>query len=412
VCSSDLTNLAPKLAAAYLDSIGDTGITIAVDPDKQEKIVSGTRGPTREAIVVLSHTETYGFQSLLRDEADAAFSTRRITPAEHEELARLGDMNSAASEHIIALDGIAVIMNPNNRTPSLNAEQLRAIFSGTVHDWAEVGGAPGPITVWSSGIDSGTYDAFAQDVLGTAPLAATAHQTNDENAMAAAIAADPTAIGYLSQAHVGTAMPVAIAAVGSDPALPTPLGIQTEDYPFTRRLYLYTASAPQNPFVQRFAEFVQSDKGQAEVEAAGFVSLNVHQATPAVPAGASDQYRKLVDGATQLSMVFRFQPGANGLDNRGQRDMERLVEFLRQSRLPTGRLLLIGFADNTGAPTTNAEIARSRANQIAAMLAQHGIPGVLVQSFGAELPIADNATAEGRDRNRRVEVFIMPDKSG
>jgi phosphate transport system substrate-binding protein len=403
------SRLGPSLAAAYLDSLGDTDIATTPEPAKHRIIVSGLRGEMREAIEVDSHSATFGFQSLLRDDADIAMSTRRIKPVERQEgLSLVGDLTSPASEHVIGLDGIAVIVNPANRVTTLSVDQLRGIFSGQIQNWSQLGGAPGPIAVWSRNIDSGTYDSFAESVLGNAALGGGVKQSDNEADMAAAVAADPNAIAFLSQAHVGTARPVAIATVGGAPSLPTQTTIQTEDYPFTHRLYLYTASAPKNPFVSRFADFVQSDAGQAVVEKAGFVSLRVRTAQVAAPVVGSSKYRQLVDSAYRVSVDFRFQAGLDDLDNRAARDLDRVIEFLKQSHLPSSRLVLVGFADNKGAPAFNLAISKKRAEAVAAMLARRGMAPGKVEAFGSDAPVADNSTPAGRELNRRVEVYIAP----
>jgi phosphate transport system substrate-binding protein len=227
--------------------------------------------------------------------------------------------------------------------------------------------------------------------------------------MAAAVAADPNAIAFLSQAHVAAARAVAIATAGGAPSTPSQTNIQTEDYPFTHRLYLYAANAPKNPFVSRFTEFVQSDKGQAIVEQSGFVSLRVRTAQVAAPVAGSSRYHQLVDNAYRMSVDFRFQAGLDDLDNRAARDVERVIQYLQQSHVPSRRLVLVGFADNTGAPSFNLAISKKRAETVAAILARRGMAPGKVEAFGADAPVADNSTAAGRELNRRVEVYIAKD---
>ncbi len=404
------SHLGPSLAAAYLDALGDTDIATTADPAAHRIIVSGMRGTGRETIEVASHSATYGFQSLLRGDADIAMSTRRIKPVERQEgLSMVGDLTTPGSEHVIGLDGIAIIVNPANQIATLSVDQLRGIYTGQIADWQQLGRTPGPIIVWSRNIDSGTYDAFAESVLGGAALAGTVRQSDNEAEMAAAVAADPNAIAFLSQAHVATARAVAVAAAGGTPSSPTQTSIQTEDYPFTHRLYLYSANAPKNPFVSRFTEFVQSDKGQAIVEKSGFVSLRVRTAQVAAPVVGSSRYRQLVDNAYRMSVDFRFQAGLDDLDNRAARDVERVIQYLQQSHVPSRRLVLVGFADNTGAPSFNLAISKKRAETVAAILARRGMAPGKVEAFGADAPVADNGTAAGRELNRRVEVYIAKD---
>jgi phosphate transport system substrate-binding protein len=69
-------------------------------------------------------------------------------------------------------------------------------------------------------------------------------------------------------------------------------------------------------------------------------------------------------------------------------------------------LLLAGFADNQGDSAANLAVSKKRADAVAALFVARGLKPGGVASFGAELPVADNSTEEGRERNRRVEVYI------
>jgi phosphate transport system substrate-binding protein len=73
---------------------------------------------------------------------------------------------------------------------------------------------------------------------------------------------------------------------------------------------------------------------------------------------------------------------------------------------PPDHLVLVGFADNQGTPEKNLALSAQRAEAVAALFKQRGLPPGLVLNLGAELPVADNSTEAGRERNRRVEVFL------
>jgi phosphate transport system substrate-binding protein len=400
------SSLGPRLAEAYLNSVGDTDISETRDPSGHTMIVAGMRGSAREDIVINSYSATHGFKTLGSGDADIAMSTRRIKPAESQALSALGDMTSAASEHVMALDGIAVIVNPGNPVAQLDVSQLRAIFTGTVSNWSQLGGTAGTVSPWARNKESGTYDTFADLVMSGSTLAQSARSSDDDTAIAATVAQDPGAIGFVSQAHIGNAKAVAIAATGGVPVKPTAFSLSTEDYPFTRRLYLYTANHPKNPFVARFAEFAQSPAGQVVVEQSGFVPLTVKQAVVSAPTTAPVKYRQLVSGAKRLSVDFRFLPGSTDLDNRSARDFRRVLTVLSSSHIPGGNLVLCGFADAQGTPETNMELAKRRADAVAAMFRTAGVTPGKVVAFGSDIPIADNSTPEGREKNRRVEVYL------
>src|SRR5262249_28846134 len=126
--------------------------------------------------------------------------------------------------------------------------------------------------------------------------------------------------------------------------------IATEDYPLKRRLYFYVPVLANNPLAKDFVAFAESDKGQAIVHESKFVGLSIStqqwnpcQTKPCVPS-----YQDYIKDAKQLSVNFRFQFGKTKLDSRGQRDLERVLKFMKEPANQGRKLKLVGFADNTG----------------------------------------------------------------
>ncbi|MDP3478537.1 MAG: OmpA family protein, partial [Desulfoprunum sp.] len=104
------------------------------------------------------------------------------------------------------------------------------------------------------------------------------------------------------------------------------------------------------------------------------------------------------------SLNFRFKNNLSVLDNRGMRDLDRIVEYLQETL--GKKIILSGFADNSGDYEHNRILALERAETVAQELRSRGIPISTVISAGEELPVAANATDLGREKNRRVEVWI------
>ena len=400
--------LARRLASGYLALIGDTSIALTPTGAEGTVEVSGIQTGEREVITVVSTLSSDGFTALLRGSADFAMSAQRISPADVERLATLGDLTKPGSEYVIALQGLAAIVSPANRLPSLTVAQLRAILSGRVSDWAELGGTPGKISLYATNTRNGSTDGPHHFVLGQDSLSQTARTAATEQALATAVAGDRNGIGIVTAGGTGVARVLAVSDGGSVAIEPNDLAISTESYPLTRRLYLYTAAKPANLFVRRFMDYVSSPTGQAAVEAAGYVALTVKAEVAAVPEAASDKFRQLVAGATRMSFDLRFQAGSMELDSRGMRDLERFVTYVRTQRIAPNRIILAGFADNNGTPGANIVVSQRRAEVVSAALGRSGITPGKTAPFGADLPVGDNATAEGRDRNRRVEIYLAP----
>ena len=400
--------LARRLSSGYLSLIGDSDIALVSGGADRAVEIVGMQTGQREAVAIASTSSAAGLAALLRGSADMAMSSRKITPVEAERLSSLGDMTASASEIVIGMQGVAAVVSPTNRLSSLTVPQLRSVLSGRTTDWSQLGGVPGPIHVYAVDNQGGAIDT-SLDVLATQDdLVGTATKVASEQALAAAVATDRNGVGFTLFGSTGNAKVLSVADANASPVAPSDLSISTETYPLVQRLYLYAAPSSTNLFAKRFSAYVSSAGGQAVVEASGLVPLTVKSETAAVPDAASDRFKQLVAGATRLSVDFRFQPGSLELDGRSARDLERLVAYLKLQRVNPSRVILAGFADSNGAPAANQVVSQRRAEVVTAALSKAGIVPGKTAMFGAELPVADNATPEGRERNRRVEVYLAP----
>jgi phosphate transport system substrate-binding protein len=399
--------LGPQLARAFLANTGDTNVAILPSGKPDEVRVTGQHGDSRDVITVAAHGSATAFTDLAAGAADVGMASRRIKSAEKESLAKLGDMTAGSNEHVLALDGIAVVVHPANAIQALNKEQLRDIFSGATKNWVQLGGAAGDIHVLARDDKSGTFDTFKALVLGAAKISPEAKRIEDSRELSARVAADPNAIGFIGLPYILDARAVPVADTGATPLLANRLTVGTEDYPLARRLYLYTAAQSDNPMVRRFTDFALSPPGQAIVEDNGFVALTIKPEAAPVPQTASAKYRSLIGKATRLSTNFRFEANSVVLDNRAQRDLDRLVNYVVSAHANASQIILVGFADNKGSPTANLTVSKKRAEAVAAGLAQRGLKISHVAAFGADLPVADNSSDDGREKNRRVEVYVQ-----
>ncbi len=139
-----------------------------------------------------------------------------------------------------------------------------------------------------------------------------------------------------------------------------------------------------------------------------FASQTIELVSPEVPKDAPPGYANDVKGAAKLNIIFHFRPGSTQLDNNALADLKRLVDLLNNPTYQGRRLLLFGFSDNYGGNRTNLRISKERANAVAEQLQNHGLVSSLVTGYGKALPIASNDAEEGREQNRRVEVWLRP----
>jgi len=356
---------------------------------------------------IAAHGSSTGFTALGRGEADLAAASRPINDSEAGQLRALGDLRGAAAEQVIGLDGVAVIVHPDNPLPQLTTAQLAQVFSGQIQRWEQLGIAGGTIHLYARDDRSGTYETFKALVLEPQheTLSATARRFESSDELAAQVGADRQAIGFSSLPAVHRAKVLAVAEGDAPAMLPERALVASEDYPLSRRLYFYLPANPK-PQAKALADFAQSPAGQAIVAQQGFVSQQINAQPVAPLADMPPRYRALAQQAQRLSVNFRFQEGSASLDTKALRDVQRVADYLRQAGKLNGKAVLVGFGDPKETPGRAALLSRLRAQAVRRELARDGVEVQQVMGMGDERPVAGNELEQGRLRNRRVEVWV------
>jgi glucose/mannose transport system substrate-binding protein len=161
--------------------------------------------------------------------------------------------------------------------------------------------------------------------------------------------------------------------------------------------------------VENFATALVQEAKKVTPNSSGrlqFSSQTIELVSPEIPPDAPPGYADDARGAAKLNIIFHFRSGSRQLDDKAQADLRRLVELLQNSNYRSQSLLLFGFSDNYGGNRLNSIISRERAQAVAQQLQRRGIAPSLVTGYGKALPIASNDTEEGREQNRRVEVWL------
>lgn len=400
--------LAPMLIAGFFEEQGYQNIRIAPAGRLNEQRISAVLPGGRPVFAqVAAHGTGTGFAGLKDASADLAAASRPIKGSEMAELAELGDMRSAKAEQVIAIDGLAIIVHPDNPLNALNVQQVASLFAGEVSNWRELGGADMTVRLLARDDRSGTYDTFKELVLGSQGKALATHaqryESNDE--LSRDVGNAPGAIGFVGLASVGSAKALAIADGESQPMAPTDASIATEDYPLSRRLFLYARPEAQSAQLQAFIAFVHGASGQAIVERSGYVAQTIRAIQLAVQPDMPQPYQQLARDAQRLTVNFRFDQGSAKLDNKARRDIDRLIEYLKANDKRMSGATLVGFGDPKGDPARTALLSKLRAMAVRSELARGGILVREINGLGDELPVASNLGA-GRLKNRRVEVWI------
>ena len=401
--------LAPALAQAFLDQRDAKDVHVQKNADGLGWVVTGTlpgeKAPMRFEIDA-SGSEA-AFDDLANGSADLGMSSRPITTAEVEKLRQVGagDLTAQGAENVIGLDGLAVIVSSSNQPAPLSVNTLGGVFSGQIASWPPDWHVTGPVHLFARDERSGTYATFKAAVLGQRALAPSAVRFADSEKLSDAVAADPLGIGFVGMPHIRKARAVPISESQAAPVSPTPFTVATEDYPLSRRLYLYAPTPRRHPLSQDFVAFALSPHGQGVVAAHGFVNLGARAADAAPSCEACPPaYVAATRGAKRLSLDFRFASGTTKLDARGQRDLGRLITYLHSVRSP--KVTLLGFSDPAGDQAANVALSRDRAKAVADLLTARGVNVGAVNGFGGIMPIAGNDATDARERDRRVEVWV------
>lgn len=406
--------VAPELAKAFIkQEFSIIDIKIEKASETEVSIIGHKPSENKEYIIKINaHGSSTAFNDLETGKADIGMSSRRIKNDEVVRLSHLGDMRSFTNEHIVGLDGLAIIVNPQNPIDKLSIEQIRDIFAGKIDNWSLVGGINLPITVYRRDDKSGTFDTFKHLVMDKAVIRPDALTFEDSRELSRRVYEDKTAIGFIGLPYVESNKTIKVYKGKSIALKPNKLTVKTEDYILSRRLYLYTATNPSNPYVKKFIEFALSKEGQNIVESTGFIGQTpdpivvASEEQPQEKVYHKGEYFRITKGATQVPINIRFKTGSYELDNKARRDVGRLVELMSRPEYKDKKIILIGFTDNVGSPHMNTKLSKDRADSVKKELSEEGIKIAEVYGLGEEFPIDSNDTEEGREKNRRVEIWL------
>ncbi len=236
--STSMQKLADALAETFMEA--NSGVTVTVE-------YSGSSA---------------GIESLLNGSCDIGDASRNLKDSEK---------SGGAVENIVAIDGIAVIVDKNNTVAGLTKQQLSDIYTGAVTNWSEVGGSDTPIVVVGREAGSGTRGAF-EEILKVEDTCKYAVECDSTGAAMAKVASTEGAIGYVSL----DVLDDSVNALNLDDVAPTSDNIVAGTYFLCRPFVMATKGeiSEQNELVQAFFDFLKSDEGKAVVKAVGLITVD------------------------------------------------------------------------------------------------------------------------------------------
>jgi len=403
--------LAPALVRGWLRHQGYERIEIETHAELERTITGFNAAGQSLSVELHAHGSSTSFRDLNAGLADMGMSSRRIRDSEVAQLEFLGRLDQPGQEFVVGIDGLAVIVHPSNPLSALSVDQIRAVFSGEIENWRALGGPDSNINLFARDEKSGTWDSFDSMVLQGATLDADAARFESSSELSDLVANDRSAIGFIGLPYVRNARALSVAS-GETPVAPDRFSSATEDYPLSRRLYLYVPNRQIDGPGGELARFAVSPAGQRIVDEIGFVGQAVEVERVATPESAPGNYREFVDGALRASMNFRFEAGRPELDTKSMRDLGRLVEFLEQPENKGFEVLLMGFADPSETMKYfSLALSHDRVDYVASLLLQSGVTVHRARGFGDALLLAQGTGPISQVKNRRVEVWLRPSEN-
>ncbi|MBI3990580.1 MAG: phosphate ABC transporter substrate-binding protein [Candidatus Omnitrophica bacterium] len=218
-----------------------------------------------------------GISALIAGTADIAECSRTMKEKEIEKAKQNG---ITPVEFTVALDGLAVVVHPDNPVTKMTINELADIFTGKITNWKELGGKNLAIVILSREVNSGTHVYFKEHVLrkgnekGPEEFSPTALLMPSSQAIADEVSQNPNAIGYYGMGYVSPAQKaIAVAKDKNSPYIePKIENVKNGKYPISRPLLMYTKGEPQGN-VKEFIGFALSFEGQEIVVKTDFVPV-------------------------------------------------------------------------------------------------------------------------------------------
>lgn len=200
-----------------------------------------------------------GIEALNAKRCDIANSSRELKAAE---------LQAGLLPNVIAIDALAIILNPANPITSLTTDQLKSIYTGQLRSWKDCGGASEAIIAIGRENGSGSRSAF-EELLSLKDSARYAQELDSTGAVLAKVAATPGAIGYISLDVINDR----VHAVALDGIQPTSDAIAQKRYSLVRPFIMATKGeiSSQTPLVQAWFNYINSQEGKEIIKAAGLV---------------------------------------------------------------------------------------------------------------------------------------------
>lgn len=201
-----------------------------------------------------------GIQAVSEGRCDIGLASRNLKPEEE---------SSGLVGTVVAIDGIAIVVNPANTVSDLTVEQIADLYTGKITNWSQVGGADAPVVLIGREASSGTRDGF-ESITGTADACQYSQELTSTGDVITAVSQNPDAIGYASLASVKDS----VKALNVDGVTPSEATVKDGSYKVQRPFVLVTMEGKElSPTAQAFFDYAISSDAASIIAKAGAVAV-------------------------------------------------------------------------------------------------------------------------------------------
>lgn len=208
-----------------------------------------------------------GAKGLVNGACDVADMSRFMKTEEFRAAVQKGVFPVA---HVVAVDGIAIIVHPSNPVTGLTVAQVRDIYTGKITNWKQLGGPNVQIVMISRDTNSGTYESFETLVMDKQKMLDRVEYVGSSGAVRQRVQSTPAAVGYVGLGFVDRT----VKALAIDKIVPDNATVSSGVYPVARPLFMFTNGYPKlGSHLHAFVNLYLTPKGQEIVEEIGFVPV-------------------------------------------------------------------------------------------------------------------------------------------
>ena len=411
----------PALIEGFARSNGMLSTHIDLNPLENKILVTRNGNPAADVSIFANETAT-GFLDLVNHDADIVMAMRPVTVAENNAAidAGIGSLRAIGRNRIIGLDGLVPVASARRDLQKLTIEQLGQILRGEVTNWEELDESEGAIAVHLGPMNEGGVQALLDLFDASQETSADINFHKSQKEVSLAVSRDVNGIGIVSMQEIFPAQAVGMVDGCEFRMTPSPNNLQTNDYPLTFPLYLYSPERRQPRLVRDFLNWLETPQAQLVVRRSGYIDNGIvpialdaqgqrfvnaiEQIESDIQVSELKRFISLIDDLARHSISFRFDLESGNLNTQSRSDLVRLASAIRSGSYANRSLVFVGF--HGGAD--DADRTESIHSKLVEILGSD-IPenvNFQIESFGETMPLACGDTKIGAKLTQRVELWV------